>query len=138
MSEIKLKGAITRCLAVQQGVSQKTGREWMKQSFVLQHESGQHPRYCKFDVLGDKIERFNLQPGDIVTVYLDIDCREYNGNYYNDVTAWRCEREQQPEQPQYIAPQPTSQQGMTIYPEQPQQAATENYTPSQAEQDLPF
>ena len=100
--EIILKGVITHVLPTQQGVSQ-TGKPWMKAAYVLEHESGQYSRSCRFDVIGEeKIQRFAIQQGEVLTVHLDIDAHEYNGRWYNDVTAWKVEREQPP---QYVAPQ---------------------------------
>jgi hypothetical protein len=46
-----------------------------------------------FNVFGaDKISQFNIQAGEEMTVSFDINAREYNGRWYNDIRAWRVER----------------------------------------------
>ena len=46
-----------------------------------------------FNVFGaDKIAQFNIQAGDELTVSFDINAREYNGRWYNDIRAWKVER----------------------------------------------
>ena len=43
-----------------------------------------------FDVFGDdKIQQFNIQPGQELTVSFDIDAREYQGRWFNSIRAWR-------------------------------------------------
>lgn len=44
--------------------------------------------------MGDKIDQFAIQAGEEMTVSFDIDCREYNGRWYNDIRAWKVERGQ--------------------------------------------
>jgi hypothetical protein len=41
-----------------------------------------------------------------MTVHINIDAREYNGKYYNDIRAWKVTREQS--QPVQAAPQTTA------------------------------
>ena len=59
------------------------------QEYVLEtHE--QYPKKLCFNVFGaDKIAQFNIQAGDELTVSFDINAREYNGRWYNDIRAWR-------------------------------------------------
>lgn len=138
MSEIKLTGVVKECLPAVSGTS-KTGREWKKQGFVLEYEGGQFPRSVRFDVIGqEKIERFAIQYGETITVSLDISAREFNGNYYNDITCWRVEREQQYNAvaAQIQAPQ-QAQSPAVVYPEAHPQT-TQQTAPKQAEGDLPF
>ncbi len=73
------------------GIS-KTGNEWKMQEYVLEtHE--QYPRKMCFNVFGaDKIAQFNIQAGEEMTVSFDINAREYNGRWYNDIRAWKVER----------------------------------------------
>jgi hypothetical protein len=133
MSEIKITGMITHCLPLQEGVSARTGNPWKKQGYVLQHESGQYPRSLRFDVMGEeRLQNFALRQGETVTVSLDIDAHEYNGNWYNDITAWRVERTQAPSVPSQPAPLPP----VAVYPQAQQDAVTAQ--PTSSEQDLPF
>ena len=40
----------------------------------------------------DRIAQFNIQLGETLTVSFDIDSREYNGRWYNDIRAWKVDR----------------------------------------------
>ena len=95
-------------LPAQQGVSQR-GNQWMRQSYILEHESGQYPKRMVFDVRDAKIQELNLQQGEWVTLHFNCDCREYpqgSGKYFNSIEAWKVERAGQPQyqQPQYQQP----------------------------------
>ena len=88
---MEITGKIIAVLPERGGIS-KTGNEWKMQEYVLEtHE--QYPKKMCFNVFGaDKIAQFNIQAGDELTVSFDINAREYNGRWYNDVRAWRVER----------------------------------------------
>ena len=88
---MEITGQIIAVLPERGGTS-KTGNEWKMQEYVLEtHE--QYPRKMCFNVFGaDKIAQFNIQAGDELTVSFDINAREYNGRWYNDIRAWRVER----------------------------------------------
>ena len=61
----------------------------MTQEYVIE-VPGQFPKKCVFSIFGeDRIKQFNLQQGEQnVTIQFDIDAREYNGRYYNDVRCY--------------------------------------------------
>ena len=88
---MEITGRIIAVLPERGGVS-KTGNEWKMQEYVLEtHE--QYPKKLCFNVFGaDKIAQFNIQVRDELTVSFDINAREYNGRWYNDIRAWRVER----------------------------------------------
>ena len=88
---MEITGKIIAVLPERGGTS-KTGNEWKMQEYVLEtHE--QYPRRVCFNVFGaDKIAQFNIQAGEELTVSFDINAREYNGRWYNDIRAWRVER----------------------------------------------
>lgn len=88
---MEITGKIIAVLPERGGVS-KTGNEWKMQEYVLEtHE--QYPRKICFNVFGaDKISQFNIQAGEEMTVSFDINAREYDGRWYNDIRAWRVER----------------------------------------------
>ena len=74
------------------GVSARTGNSWKTQDFVIETME-QYPRKCMFNVFGeDRLKEFNIQAGEVLTVSFDIDAREYNGRWYNDIRAWRVVR----------------------------------------------
>ena len=88
---MEITGKIIAVLPERGGIS-KTGNEWKMQEYVLEtHE--QYPKKMCFNVFGaDKIAQFNIQAGDELTVSFDINAREYQGRWYNDIRAWKVER----------------------------------------------
>ncbi len=88
---MEITGKIIAVLPERGGIS-KTGNEWKMQEYVIEtHE--QYPRKVCFNVFGsDKIAQFNIQAGEEMTVSFDINAREYNGRWFNDIRAWRVER----------------------------------------------
>lgn len=98
---MEVTGRIIAVLPLQSGTSARG--EWKKQDYVIEHSlDQQYPRKMSFNVWGDNIEKFNIQQGQELTVSFDIDCREYNGRWYNDIRAWRVSVPQT----QMAAPQP--------------------------------
>lgn len=113
--DLKITGVVIGCLPMQSGTSKTTGNPWAKQGFVIEVNDGQHVRKVRVDVIGaERLQRFAIQPGERITAYIDINAREFNGNWYNDVTAWKVEREQQGGS--YL------QSGVVAVPQQTQQA----------------
>lgn len=109
-----VKGQIVQALAPQSGVSQR-GNQWVRQSYIMEHESGQYPKRMVFDVRDAKIQELNLQIGEWVTLHFNCDCREYpqgSGKFFNSFEAWKVERQGQYQQQQYQQQQ---------YQQQPQQ-----------------
>ena len=86
-----MTGKIIAVLAERGGVS-KAGNEWKIQEYVLETME-QYPRKMMFNVFGaDRLAQFNIQLGEVLTVSFDIDSREYNGRWYNDIRAWKVDR----------------------------------------------
>ena len=91
---MELTGKIIAEFNERGGVSNRTGNEWKAKSYVLE-VPGEYPRKMVFDVFGvDRLQAFNLQIGETVTVSFDIDAHEYNGRWFNDVRAFRIDRGQ--------------------------------------------
>lgn len=126
---MEITGKIITACEPRGGVSQRTGNSWKMQEFVIE-TAEQYPRKCMFSVFGeDRLKEFNIQVGEILTVSFDIDAREYNGRWYNDIRAWRVVRGAAPvagADPVADIPAPTAQM-----PAQPSVA-------SEPEDDLPF
>ena len=93
---MELTGKIIAVMEPRGGVSARTGNTWKTQEYVLE-VPGQYPKRCLFNVFGeDRINQFNIQNGDELTIQFDIDAREYNGRWYNDIRAYSVIRGQQP------------------------------------------
>ncbi|MDE5571151.1 MAG: DUF3127 domain-containing protein [Prevotella sp.] len=133
---MELTGKIIAVLPASSGVSSRTGNPWMSQDYVIE-VPGQYPRKCVFRVFGeDRIKQFNIQMGEDLTVSFDIDAREYNGRWYNDVRAYNVTRGAAP-----MAAMPGAAPQAAPFP--PQQAAAP-FPPAQepagegSTDDLPF
>lgn len=113
----------------------------MTQDYVIEtHE--QFPKRMMFNVFGeDKIKQFNIQMGEEINVFFDINAREYQGKYYNDIRAWRVDRVQPgqpvPNDPNAPVAQPAPQQPQAPVQQQPA-APQPPIAPNEPEDDLPF
>lgn len=87
--DLKITGKVKQVLQEQSGKSQNG--PWRKQDFILE-TGGQYPRPVCVTQWGDKIDEFDIQEGEELTAYIDIQSREYNGRWYTDVKAWKIEK----------------------------------------------
>ena len=89
---MEITGKIIAVLPAQGGVSQRTGNPWKSQDYVIETHD-QYPKRCCFRMFGEeKINQFNIQLGEEMTVSFDIDSHEYQGRWFNDVRAWAVNR----------------------------------------------
>lgn len=86
---MEFTGKIIAVLPARSGQAKSTGNPWMTQDYVIEETIGQYPKRMCFNVFGeDKIKQFNIQEGQELTVSFDINAREYQGRWYNDIRAW--------------------------------------------------
>ena len=114
---MELTGTIIAIMPARSGVSARTGNPWKK---------------CVFSIFGeDRIKQFNLQSGEQnVTVQFDIDAREYNGRYYNDIRCYNVLRAgQQAAQPAPAAAAGPQQADMFAGQGAQQQAPAQSQNP---------
>lgn len=141
MEEMKMEGTIKWVLDYKTGVGASSGKSWSKQSYVMAKAStsGTYIDYVTFDVWGDdRIKEFDLKVGDRVEVSLDINAREYNGRWYNDIRVYRVTHLPKVEEPAQEQPkaQPRPQQVSAVPNGVPYQAPAEQQQAK--EDDLPF
>tara|TARA_Y100000588_G_C13574684_1_gene636075 strand:- start:109 stop:465 length:357 start_codon:yes stop_codon:yes gene_type:complete len=88
---LSIKGKLTRKLSVESGTS-KAGKEWKKQSFIVDTGAQYNPEIC-FQLFGeDKMEMLNHHnEGDEVQVSFNLSSKEFNGRYFHNIDAWRIE-----------------------------------------------
>ena len=80
---MEITGRIIAVLPVQGGIS-KNGNEWKKQEYVLETHD-QYPKKVCFQIFGaDRIDQAAIQPGEELTVFFDIDSREYQGRWFTN------------------------------------------------------
>lgn len=114
MALINLRGKVVAVLPIQRGTA-KSGKEWAKQEFVLELENSNsmYPNRIVAALFGqEKIDQSNVRVNDVLTVGVGFSAREYNGRYYNDVSAVSISHEG-------YQPPTTPPQG--YQPQQPQQ-----------------
>ena len=105
---MEIKGRVFQILPERSGVN-KAGNPWKALQFVLQVDDVFH-KYIVFEIFGDdKIELMHVQVGEDLKVYFDIEAREYQGKWYNQVRAWRVEREAEAAPIPMPGPQPEPQ-----------------------------
>lgn len=121
----QITGKIIVELPHKSGVSQRTGNPWEIAEYVIETHD-QYPRKCVFQVSGpDRIKEMDLHVGDEVNAFIDIDAHEWQGKYYNSISAYRVDKVgQQPAQQtaQQTAQQPAQQPAAQAAPPQQQQA----------------
>ncbi len=122
-------GKIIAVLPERGGVSKSTGNEWKVQEYVIEDSaSSQYPRRMCFEVFGtDRIAQFNIQVGQDLKVSFDIDCRQWQDRWFNQIRAWKVE-------PATVAaPAPA---GAPVPPPAP--TAAPAFIANDANDDLPF
>ena len=89
---MEFTGKIIAILQPKGGVSKATGNEWKAQEFVIESHD-QYPRKMCFEVFGaDKIDQFNIQMGEELTVSFDIDSNQWQDRWFNRIRARKEER----------------------------------------------
>lgn len=103
-------GIIQTALPEQSGTS-AAGKAWRRKDFVLLYDNSnaQYPKTVLFSVMGDNIDKLNIQQGVEYDVEVDFSTRDYNGRTYMSATAWKATPKAQPApqpiaQPQYAPP----------------------------------
>ena len=88
---LSIKGKLTQKLNVESGTS-KAGKEWKKQSFLIDTGAQYNPEIC-FQLFGEeKMEMLNHHnEGDQVEVSFNLSSKEFNGRYFHNIDAWRIE-----------------------------------------------
>lgn len=124
-------GRIIAILPQKSGVSKTSGNEWKAQEYVIENHD-QYPKKMCFEVFGtEKIEQFNIQMGEELTVSFDIDARQWQDRWFNSIRAWKVER--------ITAGAPLDQPAMGGAPIPPPPAsAIPEFIPGDAKDDLPF
>lgn len=75
----------------------KTGNVWRKQNFIVESTEPYNPLIC-VSAWGDNIEKFKeIKPGTLININFTLSSREYNDNWYSEITAMSVEIEGVPE-----------------------------------------
>ncbi|MBR5653492.1 MAG: DUF3127 domain-containing protein [Prevotella sp.] len=83
---MEIQGKIIKVLPERSGSSARG--DWKVGSYVLETMEA-YPKKFAFEVFGeDRMHRFNIQEGQEVQVYFDIDAHEYQGKWFNSFRAY--------------------------------------------------
>lgn len=88
---MEITGKIIAVLPEKSGVSKSSGNQWKSQEFVI--ETNEQPtKRMVFRVFGEeRLQHFDIKAGDEKRVCFDISAREWDGRWFNDVSAWNVE-----------------------------------------------
>lgn len=87
---MEITGILVKKIGEREGISSKNGQPWKQAEFLLE-VIGQHTKHICFVVrngLSGRVAHFDSLVGKNVTVSFDIDAREYEGRWYNELNAW--------------------------------------------------
>lgn len=89
---MEFTGKIIAVLPAREGIAKSTGNPWKVQEFVIENDD-QYPKKMCFEVFGaEKIDTFNIQLGEQMTVSFDIDARQWQDRWFNSLRVWKVER----------------------------------------------
>lgn len=136
---MEIEGKVIAVLPEQGGVSPRTGNAWKSQEYVIETHD-QYPRKCCFRVFGaDRISNMNIQVGEELRVSFDVDAREYQGRWYNTLSAWRVDRvDPAAAQAGAMGAQPMAAPGAFPPPATGFAPAAQNASPASVAQENPF
>lgn len=78
------------------GTSQRTGEPWSSTEILVSNNDEMIENRMLVRLTQKCAECFNLKKGDIVDLDIIHDTREYNGSFYNRISAWRVTASQLP------------------------------------------
>jgi hypothetical protein len=87
--QLVLTGRVVKLLPTQTGTGSKG--VWKKKEFIIE-TLGQYPKKVCFASWGDKADAVeNLTEGETLKIYFNVESREYNDRWYNEIKAWKWE-----------------------------------------------
>ena len=86
---MEIIGTVNQKLDIQTGVS-KAGKEWKKQTIVLDTNAEYNPLVAVSFFGDDKVAMVDgFAKGTDVRVGVNVSSREFKGNWYNSIDGWR-------------------------------------------------
>ncbi|MFI3280154.1 MAG: DUF3127 domain-containing protein [Rikenellaceae bacterium] len=129
---MEFEGTLFKVLPAASGVSARG--EWQRQEVIFDVLDGQYTRKVVVTFFNKEAEVKSMVEGQVYTVSINIESREYNGRWYTNVNGWRVQSKQE------AAPAPASApSAMPPMPSSPV-ASEPSYGSSSSEEvdDLPF
>ena len=85
---MEITGKLIKKLDVESGIS-KAGKEWQKQSILVEQFGTDYNKEVVISFFGDKIKSIrDIQEGSDVSVSINLSSREYNGKYFHNIDGW--------------------------------------------------
>jgi hypothetical protein len=89
---MNVTGKLEKILDVESGVS-KAGKDWQKQSIVINNGSEYNPLVCIGFFGDDKLEMLKaFKEGDNIEVSINLSSREFKDKWYTQVDGWKIEK----------------------------------------------
>lgn len=85
---MEFEGTLVKELPLESGVSNSTGKEWRKKTWVFETQSGSFTNNIAVTAFGDRIDNLRFEMGKRYIVSIDVNSREYNGRWYTDIRAY--------------------------------------------------
>ncbi len=110
---MELEGRLISILELQSGSTAKG--TWKKQNLIVETLTDYPKKVC-ITVWGDKVEVLkNMKIGEIVSMSVDLESREFNGKWYTDVKAFRLEGRSTTIENNNLPPMPSQDDFDTLY-----------------------
>jgi hypothetical protein len=85
---MKIKGKFKKLLKLESGVS-KAGKEWKKQSFILDTLNEYNPDLC-IDTFGERLNDIqNIEEDSLVECDINISSREWNKKWFTSASLFK-------------------------------------------------
>ena len=135
-------GILLKKLSDNTGTSQRNGQEWRNAEYLIDIP-GNYPRKVKIKVANgtggqERIARFDQLIGKWVVVSFDIDAHEYQGRWYNELTAWGAREYVPTRVPEITQPVTTPEAGTAAMAAEPAPAAESPEPTNEGGDGLPF
>ena len=87
---MEITGKLIKKLDIEGGVS-KSGKEWQKQSILVEQAGADFNKEVVISFFGDKMKSIrDIQEGSDISVSINLSSREYNGKYFHNIDGWFC------------------------------------------------
>jgi len=87
---MEINGKLIRKFDIESGIS-KAGKEWQKQSILVEQAGSDFNKEVVISFFGDKIKSIrDIDEGAEVSVSINLSSREFNGKYYHNIDGWFC------------------------------------------------
>ena len=136
-NKITFTGRVSVVLPVESGTS-SSGKSWSKQTIVITEEDVQYPGSIAVTLFKPELVG-TVAAGETITAHLSVQATEYNGKYYNNISAWKIEHVGSAAPAPYTGAHNNTPSGNTAnsYPAAPN-APQPTPQPAGGQDDLPF